>query len=360
MTGEIISEVELSSWRFKDIYNAVGGGNATARIDAPTTTEKNFLDWGSALWAVKDGVIVNGALIGKIQRRANSRVLTIPLLGFMEYFQHRFLRSNQGMSYATHVDRLIKWDKVEQFCVFSDLINHAQSYTDGNIGVNVTWDTVSDVLVTSSRYDYTYKRVAVAIQELVEREPGFQYRYVYGESGNKPIVNFHLTYPSHQQSQEALIFVPEETRVETINVINALEVDGVSGNYSDTDNVTSIVGDFEIIAKIEADDYTPASIQTITSKWLETGDQRSWRLQLLTDGKLRFEWSEDGIAVLQEDSDSAITATDGEEITVKVTLDVFDPGTFSYKVSFFESVDHGVTWTAISSDPFEETFSVLF
>jgi hypothetical protein len=68
---------------------------------------------------------------------------------------------------------------------------------------------------------------------------------------------------------------------------------------------------------------------------------------LLTNGKLRFEWSADGTnSAGTADSTSAVGFTDGTLGTVKVVFRT-NNGAGSTAAHFWKSTDHGVTWTAI-------------
>ena len=190
---------------------------------------------------------------------------------------------------------------------------------------------------------------------------GFEYRQVYSFVNGRPTVSFKLEYPLHSNVLDApLVFAPEYTTTETISQQNALDVGGSSGDYASAGDATAITGDIDVIVQYLTDDWTPSAIETLCSKWGSAGN-RSWRFQLLTTGHLRFEWSVDGTAITQEDSDNTVSFTDGAG-TVRVALDV-DNGASDYHIQFYESDDDGVTWSKLNdpeTDPFESTFSVVF
>ena len=116
-----------------------------------------------------------------------------------------------------------------------------------------------------------------------------------------------------------------------------LNLPGGSGNYASTPDAASldIVGDIELRAEVSFSSWTPATEQTMVSKWNTTGNQRSYHLSLLPTGHLRLGWSTNGTAVTNADS-TEVTGFQPELIRfIRTTLDVS-----SGEVRFFTS-DHG-------------------
>ena len=117
-----------------------------------------------------------------------------------------------------------------------------------------------------------------------------------------------------------------------------LEFSGAAGNFaSSADSAdVSVTGDIEIQGRIAADDYTPGANEVIVAKWMESGDQRAYRLMLLTTGILRLSWSTDGAAgtVVSVDSTVAISTANGEINWGHATLDVS-----TGNVNFYTSAD---------------------
>lgn len=362
LTGDAVSPVILSSFYWDELYNAAGGGQATARIELPTTTKEIFRPWKHALWAVKDGEIEYGGIIGRVQPRGGAQVIQIPVHGFYTYFQSRLLRGTQGMSYATLQDDVdIVWDNVDIFHIFKDLIDHAQSFVDGNIGVGVTWDALSGRLLSSTRHTYNGKYIGAAIDELVARLNAFSFRQVYAFVDDKPTVSFKLEAPNHAGIIDApLVLKTVTTAEQTVASRNALDLDGSSGAHAEAGDISGCTTSLEARISVELDDWTPVSDVTLMAKWEETGDQRSWRLLLLTSGKLRFEWSEDGTAatIISEDSSVAVPYSDGDLGTLCVRFNAF--GSVGSRTFFYTSDDGGASWSAITEDPFESQFLNAF
>src|SRR5688572_7503265 len=132
LSGSVIADVELSSMNFTEVLNRPGGGNATARIESSTTTEENFLSWASALWCLEGGTPLWGGIIGAVQPRADSRVLNIPIHGFMEYYRTQPIQTtvqpptaitfppnsqwDYGLSYGGHPHKsAVVFEQIDQF-----------------------------------------------------------------------------------------------------------------------------------------------------------------------------------------------------------------------------------------------------
>jgi hypothetical protein len=130
-----------------------------------------------------------------------------------------------------------------------------------------------------------------------------------------------------------------------------LELPGVVGSYASTPDsaAVSITGDIDLRAKVAMDDWTPAAIQSLIGKWLESGDQRSFALRVGTDGRPRLIWSTDGTgaATVEMIATAAPSIADGETLWVRATLDV-DDGAGNRVAKFYTSTD-GAAWTQLGS-----------
>jgi hypothetical protein len=130
---------------------------------------------------------------------------------------------------------------------------------------------------------------------------------------------------------------------------NYVYLPGVNGNFLSVPDAAAldVTGDIDLRVRVAMDDWTPAGISGLVSKWLTTGNQRSYSFRLLTTGVLRLVWSADGTAEMSKDSTVAVTVSDGAVKWVRVTLDV-DNGASGNDVKFFTS-DDGTTWTQLGS-----------
>lgn len=186
LTGQIIDEVELQSFNWKELYNRPGSASATVRIDEPTATRTNFDSWRNGLWLRQGDQIIWGGIIGHVAPVSGTRVLNVPVHGFFEYFRTRFIRSIQGMSHATMTGSTIKWTNKDVFFIAEDLIAHAQSFATGDIGIVVDYDGPSGVVTSQTYYSYEFKPVGVAFEQLADNIKGFDWRYTFAWNGNNP------------------------------------------------------------------------------------------------------------------------------------------------------------------------------
>lgn len=124
---------------------------------------------------------------------------------------------------------------------------------------------------------------------------------------------------------------------------------GEAGDYASTPDSAdiSITGDLDLRVKQAATDYTPAAEEVLLGKWNTTGNQRSYRLSILTSGVLRLAWSADGAAEITKDSTAATALSDATKKWLRATLDV-DNGAAGNDVKFWMS-DDGVAWSQLGS-----------
>ena len=128
-----------------------------------------------------------------------------------------------------------------------------------------------------------------------------------------------------------------------------LKLPGASGNYASTPDAAplDIVGDIDLRAQVALDDWTPVASQEVISKSLTTGNQRGYRLLVLSTGALQLQWSADGTAVISKDSTVSVGFADGLRKWIRATLDV-DNGAAGNDVKFYTS-DDGETWTQLGA-----------
>lgn len=126
-----------------------------------------------------------------------------------------------------------------------------------------------------------------------------------------------------------------------------LNLPGTSGAYAYTvdDASVDITGDIDVRVDVQMPDWTPSANQTLISKYTGTGNQRSWQLQIASNGTLRYLWSANGESpALFAVSTAALGATDGSRWCVRVTHDV-DNGSGGNTVRFYWTVPGGIDGT---------------
>jgi Tfp pilus assembly protein PilE len=122
---------------------------------------------------------------------------------------------------------------------------------------------------------------------------------------------------------------------------------GVAGNglAASDSAATSPTGSFEIRARLAPTSWTPASAQTIASKWGAAG-QRSYRFVLTSSGALQLVVSADGTtSTSTSTSSTAVTYLAGQTGWVRV---VYTAAAGSYQAAFYQSAD-GATWTTLNT-----------
>ncbi len=124
---------------------------------------------------------------------------------------------------------------------------------------------------------------------------------------------------------------------------------GTSGNYASTPDAAQldVLGDISLMAYLSLADWTPAANANILGKNVATGNQRSYILGVVPTGKLRINWTTDGINNIEVQSTVAPTITDGSPLAIMATLDV-DNGSVGNTATFYTSPD-GSVWTMLGT-----------
>lgn len=116
-----------------------------------------------------------------------------------------------------------------------------------------------------------------------------------------------------------------------------------------------ITGDLDLIAKVQADDWTPSSNIVLIGR--DDPSNISYRLTLLTSSGLRLTLSTNGTATFSTDSTvslaTAIGITDGSDKWVRATRRLSDG-----RIQFFYSND-GSSWTQLGADQVSTTLPLF-
>lgn len=139
---------------------------------------------------------------------------------------------------------------------------------------------------------------------------------------------------------------------------------GVSGNGLTVPDAAAldITGDLEIMARVSADDWTPAARSTLVAKYNASTANRSYAFTVNTTGVLLFQWSTTGAAGgANEQASSAPSLTDGVAYWLKVTLDA-DDGAGNRVITFYKAADQASepsSWTTISTHTTAGTVAIF-
>ncbi len=120
-----------------------------------------------------------------------------------------------------------------------------------------------------------------------------------------------------------------------------------SGCYVPDSAALSILGDMTLDIKCSLDDWTPSATMDLISKYITTGNQRSYILRVHTDGTLKLFISTDGTTTTTYTSSAATGLTDGSTKWIRVVFDA-DNGSSQSTAMFYMS-DDGSSWTQLGT-----------
>ena len=124
-----------------------------------------------------------------------------------------------------------------------------------------------------------------------------------------------------------------------------LYLPGTTGNFASVPSnaAFNITGDIDLRALVAFADWTPATAQTIISKYdNNTLADRSYEFNVTAAGLLQLIWANSTTTSITANSTVAPTITDGSPLWVRAVLDV-DNGAAGYSVFFYTS-RNGTSW----------------
>lgn len=134
-----------------------------------------------------------------------------------------------------------------------------------------------------------------------------------------------------------------------------LSLPGSAGNFASTPDsaATSVTGDLDIRLELAANVWTdPSVIQHVFSKNSLAASNFSWKFELLSsafgNGLVNFQTSPNGVDATNHFSTASHGFADGAVGWLRVTLDV-DNGAAGHTVTFYKSLDNGLTWQVIGA-----------
>jgi hypothetical protein len=175
--------------------------------------------------------------------------------------------------------------------------------------------------------------------------------YIAGTSGLPAAAALRQIYPTTDLLTGVASYYVDAATPTNWGSLGYVRLNGVTGNYLSTPDATAldITGDIDLRARVSLDDWTPAAAQMIIAKYITATNNRSYRLQVNTDGTLQITWSTAGTSgtAISKSSTVATGLTDGSVKWIRATLDV-DNGASGNDVRFFLS-DDGTTWTQLGT-----------
>lgn len=145
--------------------------------------------------------------------------------------------------------------------------------------------------------------------------------------------------------------VENHYRVTPVDPVPGLHLPGTAGSYASTPDHASlrITTDIRLMADVTPAEWGAGATQSLIGRYVTTGDQRSYRSVLLSDGHLGFTWSEAGVSATSATSDVAPPAGDGERLAVRAFMDVNWSAT-DWRVEFETAPTADGSWSQLDSD----------
>jgi pimeloyl-ACP methyl ester carboxylesterase len=168
--------------------------------------------------------------------------------------------------------------------------------------------------------------------------------------GNYAALQYVVNHPTNIGALVSYSGVCDLPAFYDAGVTNGLSLPGTNGSYASTpDNAAlDITGDIDLRAEITATDWTPSANRSIVSKYVTTGNQRSYRLRILTTGRLELVWTTNGSTQGVAASTVNPTVTDGGRLAVRATLDV-DNGASGRTTTFYTASTIAGPWTQLGT-----------
>lgn len=190
-TNSIIAELPLTGVGFTQQLNQAGTFQGHLLLSGINTDKFNVdastIPGRCGLYVDRDGILVWGGVIWGRSYNSSSQTLTFSAQEWISYFDHR------------RVTQDVQFTNIDQLVIAKTLIEDAQTATYGDIGVlyNSQGQTTSGVLVSRTYYNYEFKNVFQAIQDLSRQSDGFDFAIDvdYDNVTGLPTKTFNTYYP---------------------------------------------------------------------------------------------------------------------------------------------------------------------
>jgi len=191
LSNSIIGELPLTGVGFTQQLNQPGtfqGHLLLSGINADKfNVDPSTIPAHCGLYVDRNGILVWGGVIWGRSYNSTSQILTFSAQEWISYFDHR--RITQDVDFVN----------IDQLVIAKTLIEDAQAapYGNINVGYNSEGETTSGVLVSRTYYNYEFKNVFQAIQDLSRQGDGFDFHIDVAYDGitGLPAKYFNTYYP---------------------------------------------------------------------------------------------------------------------------------------------------------------------
>lgn len=135
---------------------------------------------------------------------------------------------------------------------------------------------------------------------------------------------------------------------------------GLDGSYASAPDAPplDITGDIDIRIELSINTIPPGDLYMLASKYLDTGNQRSWALYALADGRLNLRWSADG-TLAKNASSTTVPKWGSGHMAFRATMDV-DSGGGTSTVTFYTSSSITGTWERLGEPVVRAEVTAVF
>lgn len=191
LSNSIIGELPLTGVGFTQQLNQPGtfqGHLLLSGINADKfNVDPSTIPAHCGLYVDRNGILVWGGVIWGRSYNSTSQTLTFSAQEWISYFDHR--RITQDVDFVN----------IDQLVIAKTLIEDAQAapYGNINVGYNSEGETTSGVLISRTYYNYEFKNVYQAIQDLSRQGDGFDFHIDVAYDGitGLPAKYFNTYYP---------------------------------------------------------------------------------------------------------------------------------------------------------------------
>lgn len=298
--GAILGELPVTAAQFGVALNAAGrfqatlpleadparlrlpvyaGGSTDIDADVNLVTMANLTPGTTAVWFERDGVLLHGGIVWAVSADVDGNTLTVAGEGPHSYLRRRAIRST------------LTYTGVDQLDIVRGLIDHAQSVTNGTIGI--TYDTTDSGVTRDRTYQaWERKNVGEAIEQLAAVDGGFDWRYDHNWVGGVPTWSAGFTYPATGRTTEHVFEVGtnctitnyEEDGSAIANLVDVFGAGTAAETLTATVQNTALQGPYPILEATEthSDVLVLATLELHGRRRLSRGAGPTRRVQLNT------------------------------------------------------------------------------